>query len=231
MSLREGRQPDEAISITAHEIASGEEHRPRNDMIPCNFPPPTPVQPITHQTRKEFPMADISAIFFILLIIGVAFPAMLTAWWLLFPAVISRAQTRVDKTPMQTFWMGVAIVIAVTIPIVILLALPFGPAKFIGWLLLAASLALSSIGSAGIAAHLSARLTSQSNLSSLNGFIRGSVILELAAFFPILGWFFIWPLLLIIAFGATGFALLNWNPREKTQPSNLQSPVSNSPIL
>ena len=30
-------------------------------------------------------MADISAIFFILLIIGVAFPAMLTAWWLLFP--------------------------------------------------------------------------------------------------------------------------------------------------
>ena len=112
-------------------------------------------------------MADISAIFFILLIIGIAFPAMLTAWWLLFPAVISRAQTRVDKTPMRTFWMGLAIVIAVTIPIVILLALPFGPAKFIGWILLAALLALSSIGSAGIAAHLGARLTSQSNLSPL----------------------------------------------------------------
>ena len=160
-------------------------------------------------------MADISAIFFILLITGIAFPAMLTAWWLLFPAVISRAQTRVDKTPMQTFWMGLAIVIAVTIPIVILLALPFGPAKFIGWLLLAASLALSSIGSAGIAAHLGKRLTDQSNLTPLNGFIRGSVILELAAFFPVLGWFFIWPLLLIIAFGATGFALLNWKPREK----------------
>jgi hypothetical protein len=160
-------------------------------------------------------MADISAIFFILLIIGVAFPAMLTAWWLLFPAVISRAQTRVDKTPMQTFWMGLAIVIAVTIPIVILLALPFGPAKFIGWVLLAASLALSSIGSAGIAAHLGKRLTDQSSLSPLNGFIRGSVILELAAFFPVLGWFFIWPLMLITAFGATGFALLNWKPREK----------------
>ena len=112
-------------------------------------------------------MADISAIFFILLIIGIAFPAMLTAWWLLFPAVISRAQTRVDKTPMRTFSMELAIVIVVTIPIVILLALPFGPAKFIGWILLAALLALSSIGSAGIAAHLGARLTSQSNLSPL----------------------------------------------------------------
>ena len=73
---------------------------------------------------------------------------MLTAWWLLFPAVISRAHMRVEKTPMQTFWMGLVILIAVTIPIVILLALPFGPAKFIGWILLGASLAISSIGSA-----------------------------------------------------------------------------------
>ena len=170
-------------------------------------------------------MADISAIFFILLLIGIAFPAMLTALWLLFPALISRAQTRVDKTPMQTFWMGVMIVIAVTIPIVILLALPFGPAKFIGWVLLAASLALSSIGSAGIAAHLGKRLADQSSLSPLNGFIRGSVILELATFFPVLGWFFIWPLMLITAFGATGFALLNWKPREKTQPAAATIPT------
>ncbi|MDO9302014.1 MAG: hypothetical protein Q7T89_11550 [Anaerolineales bacterium] len=161
-------------------------------------------------------MADISAIFFILLIIGVAFPAMLTAWWLLFPSLITRAQTRVEQTPMQAFWMGLAIVIAVTIPVVILLALPFGPAKFIGWILLAAALALSSIGSAGIAAHLGARLASQSNLSPLSGFIRGSVLLELAAFFPLIGWLFVWIPLLIIAFGATGFALLNWKPREKT---------------
>ena len=111
-------------------------------------------------------MADISAIFFILLILGVAFPAMLTAWWLLFPALITRAQARVENTPMQSFWLGLVIVIAVTVPVVILLALPFGPAKFIGWILLAASFALSSIGSAGIAAHLGARLTSQSNLSA-----------------------------------------------------------------
>lgn len=160
-------------------------------------------------------MADISAIFFVLLILAIAFPAMLTAWWLLFPAIISRAQTRVDKTPWATFWMGLVILIAVGIPVAILLALPFGPAKFIGWLLLAAALAFSSIGSAGIAAHLGARLTHHSGLSPLNGFIRGAVILELTAFFPVLGWFFIWPLALIMAFGATGFAFLNWMPREK----------------
>jgi hypothetical protein len=153
---------------------------------------------------------------------------MLTAWWLLFPSLISRAQTRVDKTPMQSFWMGLVVIIAVTIPIIILLALPFGPAKFIGWILLAASLAISSVGSAGIAAHLGKRLTSQSSFSPLNGFIRASVILELAAFFPIIGWLFIWPLMLIMAFGATGFALLNWMPREKAQITSAIASPSNA---
>ena len=138
-------------------------------------------------------MADISAIFFILLIIGIAFPGMLTAWWLLFPSMIARAQTRVGQTLARTFWLGLVIVIALIIPIVILLALPFGPAKFIGWILLAASLALSSIGSAGIAAHLGNQLTQKSNVTLLGGFVRGAVVLELAAFFPVIGWLFIWP--------------------------------------
>jgi hypothetical protein len=89
-------------------------------------------------------------------------------------------------------------------------------------------LAVSSIGLAGIAAHLGARLIRQSNISALSGFVRGSVILELAAFFPVLGWFFIWPLLIIMAVGATGFALLNWKPREKTQISHTNVSPSNA---
>jgi len=173
-------------------------------------------------------MADISAIFFILLIISIAFPAMLAAWWLLFPSLITRAQTRIEKTLARSFWLGLVIIIVVTIPIVILLALPFGPAKFIGWILIATALALSSIGSAGIAAHLGAQLKQAgNNYTALGAFIRGSVILELATFFPILGWFFLLPLALITAFGATGFALLNWLPREKTPISSV-TPVTTS---
>ena len=174
-------------------------------------------------------MADISAIFFILLIISIAFPSMLAAWWLLFPSVVARAQTRIEKTLARTFWMGLVIVIAVTIPIVILMALPFGPAKFLGWILLAASLALSSIGSAGIAAHLGEQMKrTGTQYPPLNAFIRGAVILELAIFFPILGWLFLWPLALITAFGATGFALLNWMPRETTQISSASTSPSHA---
>jgi len=174
-------------------------------------------------------MADISAIFFILLIVSIAFPSMLTVWWLLFPSIVARAQTRVEKTLARTFWLGLVIVIALTIPIVILLALPFGPAKFLGWILLAASLAVSSIGSAGIAAHLGERMKQTgNNYSPLSAFLRGSIVLELAAFFPVLGWFYLWPLALITAFGATGFALLNWMPREKTQISSVGTSPSHA---
>ena len=173
-------------------------------------------------------MADISAIFFILLILGVAFPVMLTAWWLLFPNLITRAQTRVAQSLVSSFWLGLIVVLALGIPIFILLALPFGPAKLIGWILLGASLTISSIGSAGIAAHLGTRLMQQSDISPLSGFIRGAVILELAAFFPIIGWIFIWIPMLITAFGATAFAILNWMPREKTQISSAATSPSHA---
>ena len=162
-------------------------------------------------------MADISAIFFILLILGVAFPALLAAWWLLFPKLIQRTQTRVEKSLGATFWLGVIVVIALVVPIVILMALPIGPAKSLAWILLGASLTVSSIGSAGIAAHLGERMKQTGNsYSPLNAFLRGAVILELAAFFPLIGWLFVWIPLLITSFGATAFALLNWMPRVKS---------------
>ena len=175
-------------------------------------------------------MADISAIFFILLIIGIAFPAMLTALWLFFPMLISRAQTRVEKTPWATFWMGLITLIAFVVPIIILFALPFGPAKLFAWILLGGSLAISSIGSAGIASHLGKRLSKNSNFSELSSFVRGAVILELAAFFPLIGWLFVWIPMLIIAFGATTFALLNWSPREKNVNTETSRQVNTTPV-
>jgi len=185
--------------------------------------------PYIKQKKGHSLMADISAIFFILLVISIAFPSMLAAWWLLFPALIARAQTRVEKTLARAFWLGLVIVIVVTIPIVVLMALPFGPAKFLGWILLAVALAFSSIGSAGIAMHLGDRMKQMgNNYTPLSAFLRGAVIFELAAFFPILGWFFIWPVALITAFGATGFALLNWMPREKTQISSVTASPSHA---
>ena len=160
-------------------------------------------------------MANMTAIFFVLLILGTAVPATFVGWWLLFPNLVRRAQTCLEATPWKTFWLGVAVFIALLLPIFILLALPFGPAKFLGWMLIGGALALSSIGSAGLAALIGSRLQPHGNFSALGGFGRGAVILELAAFRPIIGWLFVWSPSLLLALGATTFALLNWSPREK----------------
>lgn len=170
-------------------------------------------------------MADISAIFFILLILGVAFPAVLAAGWLLFPALTGRAQACVERTPWRTFWLGIALLLALAIPVVILLALPFGPAKFLGWLLLVGTLAVSSLGSAGIAAHLGSRLSGRGSFTPLNAYLRGAVILELAAFFPIIGWLFIWIPMLIVALGATALALLHREPGTAPRPAPASLPT------
>lgn len=158
-------------------------------------------------------MADISAIFGSLLIFGIAFPGLLTAWWLLFPATVERAQTRLDQTPWQCFWFGGILTAAAVIPIVILLILPFGPAQFLGWALMVIVLAVSSLGSAGIAAKMGNRLVETSHASPAAAFVHGAIALELAVFFPLLGWLLVFPLTIVTALGATGFALLRWVPK------------------
>ena len=159
-------------------------------------------------------MADISAVFGILISLGIGFPGLLTALWLLFPATIERAHLRLDRTPWQCFWLCGVITAVSVIPIVFLLALPFGPAKFIGWTLITLLLALSCLGFAGIAAKMGERLTQASaSISPAAAFVRGALALELALAFPIFGWVFILPLAIVASLGATGFALLHWMPK------------------
>ncbi len=173
-------------------------------------------------------MANITAVFGILLTLGIVFPGLLTAWWLLFPATVERARLRLDRTPWRCFWLGGIVTAVIAIPTVILLALPFGPAKFLGWIVIVAALASASLGAAGLAAKMGERLTSRSNgnLSPAGAFVRGALALELAAAFPILGWFLVIPLAIVTALGATVFALLHWMPRSSPLPEGDYSPRS-----
>jgi len=158
-------------------------------------------------------MADITAIFFVLLIIGLAYPALLTAWWLLFPATVERARLRLERTPCQSFWLGGVTLAVSVIPIVTLMALPFGAAKLLGWILIALVLAFSGLGAAGLAARLGERLGRVSSLSAAGAFVRGAVVLELASFFPVIGWLIFFPLTTVACLGASAFALLHWLPK------------------
>jgi hypothetical protein len=159
-------------------------------------------------------MSDITAIFGILLTLGIAFPGMLTTWWTLFPDAVERARLRLEETPWSTLWMGIGAALLSALPILVLVALPFGPAKFLGFSLLAVLLAVAGIGAAGLAARMGVVLAQRSaGLSQAGAFVRGAIALELAAVFPVIGWMLVIPLALLVSLGATTFALLKWVPR------------------
>jgi hypothetical protein len=155
-------------------------------------------------------MADVSAIFGILLSLGIVFPGLLTAWWLLFPATVERARLRLDRTPWQCLWLGGVGAAGLVIPVAILLALPVGPAKLVGWGLIGLVLAVASLGAAGLASKMARRLHADGG-TQLGSFVRAAIALELAAAFPLLGWFIVIPLTVVMSLGAALFALLRWS--------------------
>ncbi len=172
-------------------------------------------------------MADISAVFGILLTLGIVFPGLLTAWWLLFPAAVDRARTRLELTPWRCFWLGGVATALLVVPVVVLLALPYGPAKLAGWVLMLSALAVASLGAAGLAARMGERLQGLSPTQTpVGAFVRGAVALELAAAFPVVGWFFFIPLTLVTVLGATIFALLRWSPGTARAPAANPQPLS-----
>jgi hypothetical protein len=159
-------------------------------------------------------MADVSAIFGILLALGIVFPGLLTAWWLLFPATVERTRLRLDHSPWTCFWLGGVVTALLVVPVIILLALPIGPSKLAGWALVFVALTFASLGAAGLAAKMAMRLQSrgEASVTTPGAFVRAAIALELAAAFPVIGWFVLIPLAIVTSLGATVFALLRWAP-------------------
>lgn len=166
-------------------------------------------------------MADVYAVFGTLLALGIVFPGLLLTWWLLFPVSVEHARARMAITPWRCLGMGVLGSFAFGFPIALLLGLPLGPAKFLGSVLLFGGLALASVGAAGLAAVMGDRLAGQSGgkLTPAGGLVRGALALELAAAFPLIGWFLVIPLVAVSGLGAACFALLRWGPRPSGQPA------------
>lgn len=160
-------------------------------------------------------MSDVYAVFGTLLALGIAFPGLIFTWWLLFPGPVSRAEARLTHTPGRAFFSGLLLVFLLTVVVVALVNLPLPGANFTAVALVVITLAVSAVGAAGLTHWMAQRLRERSNpgLSPAGGFLRAVVVLELAAAFPIIGWFLFIPLCLILSLGAAVLALMSRRPR------------------
>jgi hypothetical protein len=166
---------------------------------------------------KEKSMADMYAIFGSLILLGISYPATLTIWWLLFPDRVERSRQRIVETPRKSLSLGLAAAVLAAIPAAIFFTLPSQFTQVLGWIWLVIVLGTASLGATGIAVEIGNRLNQKNNgyFQSWAAFLRGAVILELAAAFPFIGWLLVIPLGTILALGAAVFAVLRWEPKPK----------------
>jgi len=163
-------------------------------------------------------MADMYAIFGSLILIGISYPAMLTAWWLLFPEKVENARIRISEKPKKSFGFGLLYGAIAAIPTAILFTLPSQFTQVLGWIWLVLILGAASLGAAGIAAEIGLRMNwkNDGNFQSLGAFLRGAAILELASAFPIIGWLLFIPVGTLISLGGAGHAI--FKKKEKEEP-------------
>ena len=91
-----------------------------------------------------------------------------------------------------------------------------GPIAMLGFAALAATLALAVLGSAGVALLIAERLQAlEPSQSRLRGATVGAALAVATGLLPVIGWFFLMPLLLLASLGAGASALLT---KAETKP-------------
>lgn len=171
-------------------------------------------------------IGDVTTVFAILAALGVVFPGLLLAWSLLLPGMVERSRERISRTPWKALLLGVIVLLMASVPFGVLSALagPFQLVAYVGAFIL---LAFASVGAAGLASLMGERLRGQGvAVTSPGGLLRGAVALEFATVFPVIGWFILFPLTLVVSLGAVVFALLHWMPHSQTQTTNAERPVN-----
>lgn len=138
-----------------------------------------------------------------LIMLGLSYPATLTAWWLLFPERVEKARIKIIEEPRRSFWIGVLVAFGAAIPAIFFFAVQAQLFQVLGWIWVAVVLGIASLGSAGIAAELGLRVNWKNDgaFLSLGAFLRGALIWELAAALPLIGWLLVIPAGTLISLG------------------------------
>ncbi|MCL4262157.1 MAG: hypothetical protein KJ069_03040 [Anaerolineae bacterium] len=159
-------------------------------------------------------MADVYTVTFIIIGILLSVPALLVAFNLLMPQVTQRAYTRLDQTPVKSFFLGLPVTGFIVLYSLVAFQASAGLLQTTAFIVAIGGLGIGSIGGAGMARLLAARLTPLATPNSkLTNLLRGAVLYEMACLVPFVGWFLFIPIAGITAIGAATFALLGWVPR------------------
>ena len=148
-------------------------------------------------------MADVLKIF--LIVVGILL--VLVCYWLaaesLFPRLVRCSQVYYRHRPVTTTLVGILLVAPFILVGGGLFNAGGGPAQGVGFLVLAVPVLLALLGSAGLARQLGEGLPSAADTAApWRPVMRGGAILALSFLLPFVGWFLVFPAVLVTGVGA-----------------------------
>lgn len=147
-------------------------------------------------------IGDSFAIVAILLGIGLTAWAMILGASILFAEKALAARNLTEEHPWRGFGIGLAVAVPLGFVSLVLSGVPLPPVKFLGLMGLMILVALSMFGASGLCLSLAGRIrTMEPGISVYTSVVRASAVLVIAAFFPLVGWFLIAPILFVISLG------------------------------
>ncbi|MDX6709116.1 MAG: hypothetical protein QOH96_132 [Blastocatellia bacterium] len=148
-------------------------------------------------------MADTMAVFFVIVGMMLAFPGLWLLCLGLWPQTVGEAAERCRRGLRLSFLVGLPVTIVVVFSTLKLVNSLGGLGKAAGIGLFCAFMLHAHIGVSGFATAIGKRLASPVDQArEWRATLRGGVVLELTYLLPILGWFIILPVSIVIGSGA-----------------------------
>ncbi|HET6250983.1 MAG TPA: hypothetical protein VFE47_25060 [Tepidisphaeraceae bacterium] len=175
-------------------------------------------------------LSDVVAI--ALSIIG--FLLSLQGLWLLcralWPNRVERSAGRCERNGVACFFVGLLVSAAIFLVAAVGGKRLGAPGQLAAFILLFVFIIISGVGTAGFVTHIGRRLESPADAGRpWRATIRGGVALELACLIPVLGWFGILPISLIVGAGAATLSLFDRPARRAARASLIPAIPSEMP--
>ncbi len=156
------------------------------------------------------------ALFIILLLVGLCLIACIAVLAALLPQVSQRSKAALLRSPWRAFFIGLANYIFLGAISLLLVSVEVELLGLLGLLIFMFLGVISLLGLPGLVLLTGERLAKlrEREMSPWQQLIWGTIALELTGLLPILGWFVLTPILLLLSFGA---AVLAWRSRAQKE--------------
>lgn len=157
------------------------------------------------------------ALLILLLVVGVCFVAFMAVLTALLPKAADQSQAALYRTPWRAFFIGLANYLFLGLISLVLFDTGIDVLGLVGLILVTFLAVVSVLGLTGLIRLTGERLAGlhSREFSSVKEIAWGAAALFLATLLPIVGWFLLAPVLLMVSFGA---AVLAWRSVKQAEP-------------